>query len=370
MEGHSEIGASSMKRWQACPGSVRLSRGIERKGNAYAAEGTVAHELAEYRLRDKPLAEGRYTGEMAAAVDVYVEHVRSLIKTGCVYDFEVGFHINGIHDMLWGTADAVVLNPKTATLHVVDYKHGAGVAVEAVDNPQLLYYAVGAAMDPRFVGNPVGKITMTIVQPRCPHEEGPIRSWEIDVMDLVDWTATLKEAVAATEKDDAPLATGDHCRWCPAAAICPEAKRKTLESAKSEFTAGEWYDPAELAATLMDLPRIEAWIKSVREFAYSEAESGRKPTGFKLVDKRADRKWTDEQQAADALRIYGMDDADIFAVPKIKSPAAIEKVVGKGEMAAFAELIKKESSGHTLAPMDDKRPEVVIATAADEFSVA
>lgn len=361
---HSKVGASSAKRWMACPGSVRLCDGLPEQTSEYAAEGTRAHELAEMILSERTVDPSRVSAEMADAVVVYTEYVFKLMNNGADVSIERRFNLVDIHASLFGTADAVSWDEGAGVLEVIDYKHGAGVPVEVVDNPQLYYYALGALLETK---HPAKRVKMTIVQPRCFHPDGPIRSVEIDALELLDWSADLKEAVLATEKPDAPLKAGDHCHWCKARGFCPELKGVAQATAKRAFAAGK-YDPAELADTLSKLPMIENWIKGVRELAYGEVEHGRPIPGWKLVAKRANRAWRDEGEAVRSLKAYGLDERDIYDM-KLLSPAQIEKVLGKDNKDVLEDLVTKESSGYALAPESDKRPAVKM-DAKSEFASA
>lgn len=328
----------------------------------FAAEGTLAHEVAErilnganpYELKDE------YDYDMLTHVMLYTDYVKALQGDLLV---EHRFHLKDLHEDLFGTADAVVWDEDTRALHCVDLKYGAGVGVEVSNNPQLLYYALGALLETK---RPAKRVVMTIVQPRCPHPDGPIRSWEIPAMDLLDWSADLVEAAKRTQEPDAPLNAGEHCRWCPAAAVCPKLLEKAQATAKLEFRQDFSYDPKQLADSLELADVVELWVKAVREFAYQEANHGRPAPGWKLVEKRATRKWMDEQETVKALHDYGMDDADIFD-RKIKTPAVIEKVVGKEGKEFLETLVVRESSGTTLVHESDSRP-AVRSGAADDFS--
>lgn len=372
-EAHSRLGASSMYRWSACPGSVRLCEGVESKSSKYAEEGSDAHALAAYCLRrfhnpgfhiGKWLdSDGRHffiTQEMADAVQVYVDAVREAAPEGTPLQVEQRFDLSEVHDGCFGTADAVVWRDAEKRLTVFDYKHGAGLPVTVENNPQLQYYGLGALL---ASGYPARTVRLVIVQPRCDHPDGPVRSWEIDAIDLLDFRADLKAYAAATEKPGAPLVPGDHCRFCPAAPLCPALAAKAQDVAKLDFGPALSYDPQKLTLALDSLPVLEGWIKNVREFAYAEAEAGRMPPGYKLVAKRAMRKWRDEGEVIDALQTVYSDE-DLFEPRKLRSPAQMEKVVPKDTLAPF---ITAESSGHALVPESDKRPAVRL-DAKEEFA--
>lgn len=379
MSEHSPIGASSMKRWQACPGSVRMSEGIESVSSFYAAEGTVAHWVGEQCLTNNRSPQEyvgqvveqdgfdiEITDEMVEAVQVYLDTVNQNMMPGDKLLVEHRFHLVQLNERLWGTSDATILSPGMKWLTVIDYKHGQGVAVEVKDNPQLLYYAAGALLETKFGAK---KVEMVIVQPRCPHPEGSVRCWEVDALDLLDWVPELVDAAKATEDPNAPLATGDHCRWCPAAAICPQLRQEVYAIVQDKFD-GSNYDPEQLATDLENADNVEAWAKAVRSFAYNEAQRGRVVPRFKLVAKKANRSWKDEREAKKFLVVYGLDDADMLTEPKLKSPAQIEKVIGRANKDAITPLVTQESNGTVLVPETDKRPAVAVGPEADFSAVA
>ena len=375
---HSPIGASSMHRWSVCPGSVRLSQGIETIQSAYAEEGTAAHELAAALLHcyaggndgaDVALVQElrekfNFSKDDEAHIDTYVQYV--IDKAAPVGDtilIEHEFNLKDIYPGCWGTADAVIWKPAIEKLVVVDFKFGAGVLVMPHGNPQLRYYALGAMVTTPFRPK---KVELVIVQPRCAHPAGPVRSEIIDAMELLDFSVDLKDYAKATEDPKAPLVSGEHCRFCPAARICPELVTQTNALAKMEFKQGLSYDPAKLSLALKMIPGIEAQIKAVDAFAYQEAEAGRCPPGFKLVDKRGTRKWKDETEAEAAFIKLAPKRADIYEPKALKSPAQMEKVLNKKVVAEHTVVL---SSGHTLAEESDKRP-AVRPTAAQAFEQA
>lgn len=382
---HSKIGASSASRWMKCPGSVRLCENTVRRSSEYADEGTAAHALAELILRTNlesldeairvceqqlgTIVEGQsITQDMIEAVNVYLTEVYNDTQEGDEQEFEVRFSLNTLHTGLFGTADRVRFRPAIQTLRITDYKHGAGVPVEVEDNPQLLYYAIGGAL--RLHNRGIRTIELQIVQPRCPHPDGPIRLWKIDVVDLLDFAADLKDAALRTEDPNAPLNPGSHCRWCAAAGFCPAIAKRAITDASKAFGPGLEYEPGELSEILERIPMISQWIKSVNEFAYSEAQAGRIPPGWKIVEKRASRKWRDDQQTIEELKNLGMKEEDIFEPKILKTVPDIEKVYGKKNMKELEDFIVKESSGTTLAPLKDRRPAVSKATAAEVFAAA
>ena len=291
---------------------------------------------------------------------------------------EQRFHLHELHSDLFGTSDAIVWQPAIERLSVIDLKYGAGVPVEVEDNPQLQYYALGALLankqwKPR-------EVEVVIVQPRCPHPDGPVRTQVLQVVDLLDFAADLVEAVKRTEEaseaysecdtgwmeaqwEQKYLELGDHCRFCPAAAICPKQRSKAQELAKIAFTPGVSYDAQQLADTLEWLPILEAWIKNTREFAYAEAEKGHDIPRHKLVDKQARAKFRDGVLPKLAAKL-GVDPSELVEEAPLKGIAEVKALApGKNDkerLAFLAEFIVRESSGHTLVHESDKRDAIKV----------
>jgi len=380
---------------------VRLSDGMPNETSSFAAEGTAAHELCAAALTEGGFVAdrlGRYvdvktakivdtpedtddenrffeiTEEMADAVAMYVDHVKGLANANSVLEVEQRLDMTHLHPGIFGTGDATVFDPVDRHLHVCDFKYGKGVAVDADDNPQLLLYAAGAAR--RLHNAQIEKLTMHIVQPRAPHPKGPIRSYEIDLLDLFEFEDTLAAAAAETDKPDAAVVAGDWCRFCPAQPVCPTVRAKRLAAAAEEF--GDVGEPIALAppetlsdeklgALLREADQIGNYVKAVQEYAHAQAMAGKMPAGFKLVAKRAVRKWRNDDEAKAKLLALAIEP---FEEPKLKSPAKVEgQFPGKNKaerQKAMADLVEAKSSGTNLVPSEDPRPAVAVG-AANEF---
>lgn len=359
---HALLSPSAAERWMTCAGSVVLSEGMPQKSSEFAEEGTRAHALAEAWLLEEAVdAPDRSMGDH---VRVYVNHVLDL---GGVCHVEKRVKVNAD---VYGTADAVVWQEEAQHLHIVDLKYGAGVAVEVVGNLQLKIYALATLLT---FGYPAQQVTATIVQPRCPHSDGPVRSVTFDVVDLLDFHADLEDAVsvvrdAKQHKPDALLTAGfltpseKGCRWCLAAPKCPAIKQKAQALAKQVFAPGLPYDAKALAETLDFLPILEGWIKNTREFAYGEAEKGHDIPAWKLVEKRATRKWRDADAVVEVL-LTQLEMDQLFE-RKLITPAVAEKLLPKDQRGVLDELTVKESSGHTLVHESDKRPAIKVDAAS------
>jgi hypothetical protein len=213
---HAKLAPSAAKRWMECPGSVAMSEGIPNTSSVFAAEGTAAHELCAHCLEtnddpatfldmwidihaadgqsrfvdldEPPSEENRYfqvDEEMVDGVRMYVEHVRSLIGPDTILSVEERLDMTHIDEQIFGTGDATVLDLASRHLHVVDFKYGKGVAVDADSNPQLMLYAAGAAR--RHHNHQIAKLTVHIVQPRAYHFKGPIRTFDLDLIELMEF---------------------------------------------------------------------------------------------------------------------------------------------------------------------------------------
>lgn len=389
MAAHARLPPSASERWIACPGSIALSDGLPNESSVYAWEGTCAHTLGEQCLRNGFNADrflGWYaddqgirpksppgkagveiTEEMAEAVQLYLDTCRAEVKPGDEWAVEERVYLN---DEIYGTADFYRYRAETKHLLVADYKHGRGVSVEVQDNTQALIYAVGALN--KLNNRGVAAIEVVIVQPR----NGGVKRATYTPVELLEWWAGIEQAAQRTKLPDAPLVPGDHCRFCPAAGICTALRQRSFEIAQMDFsdtgeivtTNPESYSPDELGKLLGQIDLVEVWLNRVREFAHHEATRGRCPPGWKLVQSRPVRKWKSEDEAKPALIEYGLDEKDLYD-SKFKSPAGIEKVIGKKNAGDIAHLVEKVSSKTVLAPLDDPR-EPYWPSAETEFGPA
>lgn len=382
---HAKLSPSAAHRWIECPGSIRMSEGIDSKSSVFADEGTAAHTLAELCLREghdavdflgghvnvntgkvsRNPGEGEriftIDDEMVDAVQLYVDTVKALIGPGDEVEYEARLDLRHIPGMGFGTGDCVVYKPETRHLIIADLKYGKGVAVDAENNPQTRAYALGASH--RFHNRGVDTIESVIVQPRCPHPDGVVRREKIDIVDLVEFRLELEAAAAATAAPDAPLNPGEWCRFCPAAAICPALRGKVLATAEMEFAAEppvvNDMTPEKIAGVLRQAGVVKDWLKRVEERAHQMAMDGEPPTGFKLVASRATRRWRDEDATVKYLAgIIELDEDKIYVEPKVRSPAQIEKIIGAKRKSEIAGLIVAKSSGTILVSEEDPRPTI------------
>jgi hypothetical protein len=359
---------------------VALSAGVPNFSSAFAAEGTAAHYIAAQCLRDrgspdrwlgkKAKVEGyaiKLDAELIEAVQEYLDDIISRRQPGDIEFIEQSFTpaLKKLHPKFGGSGDFVMFRPPTRLLLVEDYKHGAGVPVDVDDNKQLKKYALGALLtNPEFNAD---KVEIRIGQPRCDHEQGRFRSYTFDALDLLDYAADLVQGAKRTEEFGADLVPSKKaCKWCPANAAnkCPAVAKQTHALVKADFSPVEVarYSKEQIAEFLEKAPLVEARISAVREFAYQMACKGEDIPGWKLVDKRATRKWKNDAEAmATFATIPGA-----LKEPELRSPAQMEKLLGKKKFTALvADYVVKESSGHTLAPVADPRPPAQVAQLTD-----
>jgi hypothetical protein len=386
---HATLGASGAHRWMACPGSVRLEAGLPDSTSLHAIEGTAAHELAEACLQldnahphgcigSVITVEGEHivvTEEMADAVKVFVDYVRiAASETDARVEYEMRVGLDVLHPPapMYGTADAVIWQPHSRILTIADFKYGQGVVVEAENNPQLRYYALAAVLTMKVRPD---LICMTVVQPRAEHEDGPVRVATMTWADLIAFRDELLEAAHKASKPDAPVGpVGKHCRFCRAKAICPAQRSTAVAIAQSEFetlpAAGppppEALTTTELLAVMDKASLVEDWLTSVRNYVQSQLEQGHEMPGWKLVAKRATRRWTNETEAEKALRKHHKV-GDIFT-KKLISPAQAEALAKRNGTTIPADLIVSQSSGHNLARESSPKPAITPGSnAADDF---
>lgn len=390
---HADAGPSGASAWLVCPAYVTLTRGKHRKGSTYAREGTAAHAVAERFLGGENVDAGEtihVEGEDIEVTDEMLEHVATYLRLADLLKqdadfFEVEarvsldwwFSPDPMPEPVFGTADLITLHDMNSVLTVVDLKYGQGYSVSAIDNPQLRIYALGAlgllkARNPkvRFPDT----IRTVIVQPRA---AGPsVKTQEFTTKELLSWaTTTLEPAIRRIASGDTTEVSGDHCKWCVRAGECGGLHQKALEVAKMSF--GEIEPPTpqeltdeELAQVLEHAEMISSWVNRVRAEVSGRIDNGGNVPGWKLVAKRATRKWIDEDITADVLIREGLSTRDIYKPAPIRSPAQMEKILKREAIktSLLENLITKESSGTTLVRDDDER-DAVDTSAATVFDV-
>ena len=372
---HALLSASSSHRWLACPPSARLCEGYEDKGSEYAQEGTDAHSLCEHKLKlalgmesaDPTEGLSFFNEEMEQCACDYVTYVLELVEEAkkiCkdpVVLIEQRLDFSRFVAEGFGTGDCVII--ADGTLYIVDYKHGKGVEVSAVENPQMMLYALGALE--LFDGiYDIDTVRMAIFQPR--RENVSVRVMSKD--DLLQWAYNdLMAKAKLAYEGGGEFACGDWCRFCKAKAACRKRAEYNLELAKYDFAMPDTLEDAEIAVILEKADELAAWAADVKEFALQQALNGVRYAGFKVVEGRSNRKYTDEDAVADTVKKAGYDPYE----PKLLGITAMEKLLGKKQFAKLLSgLVEKPQGKPALVPESDKRQEMNIdkaASAAEDF---
>jgi len=371
---HSRTGPSSAERWVHCPPSLRLGEeyGAPDTGSVYAAEGTEAHELGEFLLRqalgeameDPRPAMQFYNEEMQECAEGYRDTVLELYnqlklrsQDAVLYvEQEISFeeYVPGG----FGTSDCVIIGD--GEMLVVDYKHGKGVPVSAEGedgegNPQLKCYALGAylAFEALYA---IEKVTLVIYQPRIAN----FSQFSLSAEALLAWAeGTLRPAAALALAGEGELSCGSWCRFCRAKAVCRKRAEENLALARYDFARPPTLEDDEVNLILGRLPALEAWAGDIREYALQRALAGYAWDDFKLVEGRATRRFTDEQKVAEVVAGAGYDPYE----KKVKGITAMTSLLGKKTFNdLLSPYVMKGEGKPTLAPRSDKRPELFVST--------
>lgn len=368
---HAILSASAAKRWSECTPSARLNMTAEERASPYALEGTDAHSLCqylvekEYGIPTKDPTENLtyYNQEMQECAEIYLSAVKELVaKAKTHYPDPKVLVEQRVKFDRWvpqgfGTSDALIL--ADGTLYVIDYKHGAGILVVAEDNIQMKCYALGALS---MFGDiyDVDSISMTIVQPRKEN----ISTWTISVEDLLSWAEDfLKPRAELAYAGEGEFVAGSHCQFCRVKATCRKRAEANLELARHDFALPETLDDAEISVVLSKCDDLVSWVNDVKEYALEQALAGKKYEGFKVVEGRSTRKYTDDDKVAEAVTLAGFDPYE----KKLLGITAMTKLLGaKNFEQILGELICKPQGKPTLVDVNDKRPE--FNSAANDFN--
>lgn len=354
---HAKLSASASHRWLACPPSAQLCADLPDTATDYAKEGTCAHELAEYKVKKllgidaaDPTEHLEYFDqEMADCTDAYAEYIAEQIAkyTDPIVMVEQRLDFSRYVPDGFGTGDCVIVADDVLT--VCDYKHGKGVAVSAEHNSQMMLYALGALglFDSLY---DITEIRMVIFQPRMDN----VSEFSMSVTDLLDWAEnTLKPTAALAAKGEGEFCAGDHCRFCKVKATCRKRAEYNLVLAQYDFVPADTLEDAEIEAILEKADALVSWVNDVKEYALSQALSGKIWNGYKLVEGKSNRKYTDEAKVAQAVQDAGFNP---YAAPEILGITAMTKLLGKKKFnEILGELLYKPIGKPTLVPASDKR---------------
>jgi hypothetical protein len=377
---HAKLSASGSKRWLTCTPSAQLETQFPDSTSSFAEEGTWAHEYSELLLTDflfkmdlkiftrkldNVMDETFANPENYEAVESYVSFVQGRIKqirqdhpdSLSMLEQRVDFS-EWVPDG-FGTADVVLVYGDT--MEVIDLKFGKGVKVEAFGNTQLSLYALGAWNEFNMLYD-IEKVRMTIVQPRLNH----ISTDEFSLVQLLAWAEdTVRPKAQMAMNGEGEYVPGEHCRFCKARFQC---RARAQEAIETDFKEPDLLSDDEIAELLEKTEHIQKWASDLQEYARSKAEQGTKFSGWKLVEGRSTRKFSDAEAVANRLFAEGYGEGDLYE-RSLKTITALEKSIGKKRFNELvADLIVKPPGKPSLVPESDKRQEWnSLAAAQAEF---
>lgn len=374
---HAVLSASGSKRWLSCPPSARLERKFPDKAGEAAQEGTLAHALAEARIRhwlgeisesglalriDSIRHDALYSPEMGEYVSEYVDlciekineaHGTALVEERLDFSRWVK---NG-----FGTGDMVIIGD--GVLEIVDLKYGKGVPVSAEGNTQMQLYALGAIEQYGYIYD-FDHVRMSIFQPR----NGGLSTQLMSVEELLAWGESIKPIAELAYEGKGDFKAGDHCRFCRAAAQCKALSEYNMEIAKLEFRDADLLTDDEVSFVLERVDGLVRYAEKVKTHALEEALKGHRWPGFKVVEGRSNRKIMDEAKAVKLLRKAGYTDDVIYKPLAMQTITDLEKAITKKKFSKLlGSVIEKPPGKPTLVPEDGERPEYDPAKA--EFEV-
>ena len=379
---HALLSASSSKQWLHCPPSVRLQEGFPNESSVYAAEGTFAHEICEYKIRKylhervrRPQSEEFDTEEIENITDVYYEFVVGVIEqmkqNGCepLVLVEERVDYSHIAPSGFGTADMLIVGKDEkgrGLLYIIDFKAGQGVFVDADHNSQMMLYALGGLHAYGYI-YPIETVRMTIVQPRLDN----LSTFECTRQELEAWGEEIKPIAKMAYEGKGEQKPGEWCRFCRAKPVCKACAEEALSLCREDFLdldGGAFEEGTraraspdeendltapynadmdtpvfkqpslipltELSTLLPTLNRISSWIEAVFAFVSSEAINHGVPIpGYKVVEGRSKRVFTDTKAVVDTAVANGYTD---LYKQQLISLTEFEKLMGKKK---FNELL-------------------------------
>ena len=376
---HALLSASGAHRWMNCTPSAVLESQFPDTTSEAAKEGTLAHEMAEAKLQhlfntqnyrkakltrtlNKIKKSELYQPEIDVYTDDYVAYIRK-----AAMEFKKVPHI-AIETRLgltayipdgFGTADCIMIGE--STLHIIDLKYGKGVPVSAENNPQLMIYALGALMRYRLLYH-IDMVKISIVQPRIDNTN----SWELSARELAAFGETVKELASIAIKGEGNYKPGNWCRFCRARQQCRARADKNIELAFDVDKKPPLISNDEVGEYLRKGEDVAKWLSELQDYALAECLAGKEINGYKAVEGRGSRTWTDLDAAFAAIIEDGTDEAMLYE-RKPMSLAQVEKLMGKAHFADVAgEFVVKNPGKPTLVPDSDKREAITNKISANE----
>lgn len=375
---HALLSPSAAHRWMNCTAAPLLEKDVEDKGSTFAEEGTLAHAYCAKKLKEflglsvdeekaeiAQLNEQYHSGEMDEYTDTYKTIVlekfnaaRAKTKDAQLL-VEVKLDFSHYVPDAFGTSDAIII--ADGVMEVIDFKYGKGVKVSAVENPQMMIYALGA-WDLFNFEYDIRKVRMTIVQPRIDN----LSEFELDATDLINWAVDELQPKANEAYAGGKQKPGNWCQFCKVKASCKALSSMCIEAQQANP------DPRLISKEDMErtvlplLSTIKTWLSGVEEYSLEQALNGVQYQGFKIVEGRSVRKITDPTAVMELLGKEGFAEESYLKPTELRSITDLEKLIGKKRFGALcSEYINKPQGKPTLVPESDKRP--AFNQAADDF---
>lgn len=377
---HALLSASGASKWLNCAPSARLEETFQDTQSEYAAEGSLAHEVAELKLRKyflEPIGPRKFNNqikkfkenplwddEILKHTDVYLEYVQSIAHQYNSSPY-VAVEKKILYDMYvpegFGTGDCILIGGNT--LHVIDFKYGKGVPVPAEDNSQMKLYALGAYAEYSFLYN-IETIKLVIIQPRLNN----ISEYELSAADLLEWGESIKPIAEKAFKGEGEFISGEHCRFCRAKSLCRARSEFNISLEEFNQMKPPLISNEEVGQILEKAQNLAKWVKDLEDYALSACLQGEIIPGWKAVEGRGSRQYTDIDVAFEDLKSEGIDEALLYERKPLTVPA-LEKVLGKKQYRELLEgkgHVKSEPGKPTLVRESDKRESITNKVTPEE----
>ncbi len=373
MSKHARFSPSSGKRYINCTPSLHLEEQFKEEQSDYAAEGGAGHALAEHlikkhlKIRNKRPVSDYYSDELLEAIDEYVAFVIEQIELAKqngrypLFEVEKKVDLSDFVPECFGTADMVIVTEDM--VQIIDLKLGKGVPVSAEENVQLMIYGLGVLAVAEMIFE-IKTVRLTIHQPRLE----AVSTWDISAEKLKQWAETVLVPNATMAlAGEGEFKVGEWCRFCKARFQCRERAQSFLQLARQEFKQPPLLTEDEIAEILILADHLKKWVEEVYTYAQNEAVThNRQWPGFKLVEGRANRKYTDEIKVVEVAKGAGYE--DIFKQSLI-GITEMEKLMGKKQFnELLGDLVYKPPGKVTLVSLSDKREPINLDTANDDFA--
>ena len=379
---HSVLSPSGAHRWLKCTASAALEATLPDNTSVVAAEGTLAHEICELKLQhyfftadmtkrkftlryNKLKADPLYQQEMDGYTDSYVDIIKAQalkFESAPVVKIEEEFDLREYirTDEAHGSADCVLIS--STELHVYDFKYGKGVPVSATENPQMMLYALGAYNKYSLI-YPIQTVHMHIIQPRLDNNS----DYTVTVDKLLEFGEMVAQTTQQIAEGETEFVPGEaQCRFCRARAICRARADYNVQLAFATDKKPDTLSNTEIGGYLQKGEDIAKWVKDLEEYALSQCLAGKEIPGYKAVNGRSTRKWTDQDKAFTALKEHGIDEAVLYERKPV-TLAQAEKIIGKQEFNEIVGCYIDSPPGKpTLVKYADKRPAITNVTKAKD----